>query len=113
VRLVYYSLANFPDDSRERQWIQSIRSLRRYNPSIPVWLLLFNGASPELLREAEQRDVRVQLLGDYQEFLRHILTALSWRSIRPFTSFWHWNIFRCQVSSNSCTSIATPSSLTT
>ena len=70
MRLVYYSLANFPDDSRERQWIQSIRSLRRYNPSIPVWLLLFNGASTELLREAEQRDVRVQLLGDYQEFLQ-------------------------------------------
>ena len=70
MRLVYYSLANFPDDSRERQWIQSIRSLRRYNPAIPVWLLLFNGASPELLGEAEQRGVRVQLLGDYAGFLQ-------------------------------------------
>ncbi len=70
MRLVYYSLANFLDDSRERQWIQSIRSLRRYNLSIPVWLLLFNGASPELLGEAERRGVRVQLLGDYADFLQ-------------------------------------------
>ncbi len=98
MKLVYYSLANFPDDSREHQWIQSIRSFRRYNPSIPVWLLLFNGGSPELLREAEQRDVRVQLLGDYQEFLQqayphgsvlalyptfHKFLALEYLSLEP------------------------------
>jgi hypothetical protein len=70
VKLIYYSLAHFPDDSREPQWIQSIRSLRRYNRSIPVWLLLFNGASPSLLREAEHQDVCVRLLGDYEEFLQ-------------------------------------------
>ena len=54
MRLVYYSLANFPDDSREQQWFQSIRSLRAHNESIPVWLLLFNRASTELQREAER-----------------------------------------------------------
>lgn len=69
MRLIYYSLANFPEDSREQQWIQSIRSLRRYNPSIPVWLFLFNDASRELLREAGRRDVQVQFLGDYREFM--------------------------------------------
>lgn len=72
MRLVYYSLANFPHDSREHQWMQSIRSLRRYNRSIPVSLLLFNGASSELLREAERHNVHVQLLGDYPEFLQKI-----------------------------------------
>jgi hypothetical protein len=71
VRLVYYSLANFSDGSCEHQWIQSIRSLRLYNQSIPVWLLLFNGTSRELLREAERWNVCVQFLGDYQEFLQH------------------------------------------
>jgi len=70
VRLVYYSLASIPGQSREDQWIQSIRSLRTYNRSIPVWLLLFNGAGDELLREAERQDVRVQSLGNYAEFLQ-------------------------------------------
>lgn len=70
MRLVYYSLANAPDAGRETQWMQSIRSLRRYNRSIPVWLFLFNGATAELLREAERRDVHVHYLGDYSEFFR-------------------------------------------
>jgi hypothetical protein len=48
VRLVYYSLANAPDAGREKQWTQSIRSLRAYNPVIAVWLFLFNGATAEL-----------------------------------------------------------------
>lgn len=67
---MYYSLANFPHDSREHQWIQSIRSLRLYNRSIPVWMFLFNGASNELLREAERWNVHVHLCGDFEEFLR-------------------------------------------
>lgn len=70
MRLAYYSLANFPYDSREHQWIQSIRSLRRHNRSIPVWLLLFNGASNELLAEAERWGVHVCFLGDYATFLQ-------------------------------------------
>lgn len=70
MRLVYYSLANFSYDSREHQWIQSIRSLRLRNPSIPVWLVLFHSTSAELLREAERWGVHVQLLGDYEKFLQ-------------------------------------------
>jgi hypothetical protein len=69
MRLVYYSLANFSYDSRERQWIQSIRSLRQYNRSIPVWLFLFNEATAELLNEAERQDVHVHVVGDYANFL--------------------------------------------
>ncbi|MGC2449220.1 MAG: hypothetical protein WA477_16345 [Candidatus Sulfotelmatobacter sp.] len=83
MRLVYYSLANFPHDSRERQWIQSIRSLRKYNQSIPVWLLLFNGASKNLLREAERQGVHVQLLGDYGEFLQNTHTRGSVLALHP------------------------------
>jgi hypothetical protein len=70
MRLIYYSLANFPHDSREYQWIQSIRSLRLHNRSIPVWLFLFNGASRELLSETARWDVHVEPLGDYAEFLQ-------------------------------------------
>ena len=70
MRLVYYSLSNAPDAGREKQWIQSIRSLRRYNRAIPVWLFLFNGATTELLHEAERQNVHVHYLGDYGEFFR-------------------------------------------
>jgi hypothetical protein len=70
MRLVYYSLSNAPDAGREKQWTQSIRSLRRYNPTITVWLFLFNGATAELLREAEHQHVHVHYLGDYGEFFR-------------------------------------------
>ena len=69
MKLIYYSLANFRSDSREHQWIQSIRSLRLHNQTVPVWLLLFNGASVDLLREAERWNVHVCSLGDYGEFM--------------------------------------------
>jgi hypothetical protein len=69
MRSVYYSLANVPEIKREQQWIQSIRSLRLYNATIPVWLILFNDASRQLLREAERQKVRLRILGDYAEFL--------------------------------------------
>lgn len=83
MRLVYYSLANFPDQSRERQWIQSVRSLRTYNRSFPVWLLLFNGASDELFREAERQKVHVHSLGNYAEFLQGIHPRGSILSLYP------------------------------
>lgn len=70
MRLVYYSLANIPGESREQQWIQSVRSLRMHNRSVLVWLFLLNDASEEVLREAERQDVHVELLGSYEEFLQ-------------------------------------------
>ncbi len=45
MRLIYYSLAYSGGSVCEHQWIQSIRSLRRYNPTIPVFLFLYTGAS--------------------------------------------------------------------
>jgi hypothetical protein len=67
--LVYYSLAISPFGSREAQWIQSIRSLRRYNRDIPVQLFLFNGAPPAILHEAKRQHVEVFELGDYAQYL--------------------------------------------
>jgi hypothetical protein len=83
VRLVYYSLANFPYDSREHQWIQSIRSFRLHDPSIPVWLFLFHGASKELLREADRWNVQVHLLGNYEEFLQQAYSRGSILGLVP------------------------------
>jgi hypothetical protein len=70
VRLVYYSLANSPGTGLEQQWIQSIRSLRRYNSNIAVCLFLFNGAAAELLSEADRHNVRIEFLGDYAGYLQ-------------------------------------------
>ena len=83
MRLVYYSLANAPDPRLEQQWIQSIRSLRLYNRTIPVWLFLFNGANSALLREAERQNVLVHDLGSYSEFMRGIHTRGSILALYP------------------------------
>ncbi len=69
MRFVYYSLANAPGSPWEYQWTQSIRSLRRYNSTIPVYLFLYNGASAELVEEASHRSVCVHYLGDYSAYL--------------------------------------------
>jgi hypothetical protein len=70
VRLIYYSLANSPGTCFEWQWIQSIRSLRRYNATVPVWLFLYNGASEALLAQAAECRVHVQFLGDYKQYMQ-------------------------------------------
>jgi len=68
-RLVYYSLLVSHFGLRENQWIQSIRSLRRYNRHIPVQLFLFNGAPSAIIREADRQGVAVFELGDYLQYL--------------------------------------------
>lgn len=83
MRLVYYSLANAPDSRLERQWTQSIRSLRLYNRAVRVWLFLFNGATTELLQEADRQNARVYDLGDYGEFLRRTHARGSVLSLYP------------------------------
>jgi hypothetical protein len=83
VRLIYYSLANTPGNRCERQWIYSIRSLRCYNARIPVWLFLFNGASAELVQEAERWGVHVLYLGNYDEYLKQAHTHGSVLALYP------------------------------
>ena len=70
MNLVYYSLSRSGDGTYDRQWIQSIRSLRRYNRELLVCLLVYNGVSAEILREADRGNVIVYELGDYRECLR-------------------------------------------
>jgi hypothetical protein len=72
MRVVYYSLANTPGSVREEQWIQSIRSLRRHNPDIPVWLILFNGGSVSLFQETSRWGVTVHERGDYCAYLENL-----------------------------------------
>jgi len=83
MRLVYYSLANVPDSRLAEQWTQSVRSLRLYNRTIPVWLFLFNGANPALLREAERQNVLVHDFGSYPEFLRGLHARSSVLALYP------------------------------
>lgn len=90
LRLVYYSLANVPNSRLEGQWVQSVRSLRLYNRTIPIWLFLFNGASSALLREAERQNVLVHDLGSYQELVRNMHARGSVVALYPtFHKFLH------------------------
>ena len=70
--MVYYSLAYSGGSVCEQQWIQSIRSLRRYNSGIPVFLFLYGSASAALLHEAHRSRVNVEYLGDYREYLQRM-----------------------------------------
>jgi len=72
MRIIYYSYAATEGHAFERQWVQSIRSLRLHNASIPVFLFLYNDPSAEILLEAARRDVRVTALGQYKGYLKQI-----------------------------------------
>jgi hypothetical protein len=88
LRRVYYSLANSPDGICERQWVQSIRSLRRHNSATSVSLFLFNGASEDLLHEAARCGVTIRALGDYREYLERFHVRGSVLSLyRTFHKF--------------------------
>jgi hypothetical protein len=69
MRLIYYSVVLTSDGKYDRQWIQSIRSLRRHNTTIAVWLFVFNGLSEAVMREAARWQVAVYPLGGYREWM--------------------------------------------
>lgn len=70
MRLIYYSLAIGDNPKYSEQWTQSVRSLRARNPSIAVTLLVFNGVSGLLRREAERWQVHLIELGSYRDWLQ-------------------------------------------
>ncbi len=70
--LVYYSIADFGDPRYERQWCQSIRSLRAHNARVAVHLLLYNEASASIMREAERQHVTVHRVGSYRRRLQEL-----------------------------------------
>lgn len=69
--VIYYSLAWQPESHCERQWAQSVRSLRQYNRTIPVVLCLYGAGSDEISREADRQSVEIVRLGDFHAALRH------------------------------------------
>jgi hypothetical protein len=58
-RAVFYSLAAMDDGARARQWIQSIRSLRRYDRETFVYLILYGDSPHEVHAEAARQGVRI------------------------------------------------------
>jgi hypothetical protein len=69
MRLVYYALVCGQDDRYIAQWIHSVRSLRRYNSSVAVHLILFNSLPDVIREEAARWNVTIQFLGEYWEYL--------------------------------------------
>ena len=78
VTTVYYSLTADTEGVRERQWAQSVRSLRRYNADIPIVLCLYGGARAETLATACATGVQVEAMGEYPAALGDI--PEHWRS---------------------------------
>lgn len=71
-RLVYYSLAAVGEEACERQWVQSIRSLRWFNRSIVVLLFVYGAPRPETLAEAARMGVQVIYGGDHGRCFAHV-----------------------------------------
>jgi hypothetical protein len=66
---VYYSLATGHDSYCHGQWVQSIRSLRKYNDRIRVDLMIYNNISSIVVEEARRWGVNVHLLGNYTNYI--------------------------------------------
>jgi hypothetical protein len=75
MRIIYYSLACVKGTYCERQWIQSIRSLRRYSPRAVVMLFIYGTPDANTLTEARRWGVHVKCLGAYKDSFGGIPTA--------------------------------------
>lgn len=69
MNLVYYSLSRSGNGKYDRQWIESVQSLRRHNRELPVCLLVYDEISDDIVQEAVRSDVMVAFLGDYRDCL--------------------------------------------
>jgi hypothetical protein len=79
--LVYYSLSVSPDGAQERQLIRSLKSLRRHNSTIPVFIFVYGSEAPKSVRrEAARSSAVVTELGEYAHYLSRLspyATALA------------------------------------
>ena len=90
MNLVYYSLVGQPPHCD--QWIQSIRSLRRYNRQIPVHLFYYGDLYMQVCQEAHRHNVVLHFMGDYarsfanygnrQHAYAHFKTLHKFRNLR-------------------------------
>jgi hypothetical protein len=77
-RAIYHAL--YPrSPCYERQWLQSVRSLRRHNPEIPVYLAHYGEPSEVVRAEVKRQDI-ILLQSDYDALLAgmapHIASVL-------------------------------------
>jgi hypothetical protein len=70
MRLIYYSAAFTTDGKYDRQWIQSIRSLRVHNSTITVYFFVFDHVSDTVRREAERCKVTLHIMGPYRDWMK-------------------------------------------
>jgi len=63
---VYYAMTFDGHCNVERQWVQSVRSLRRHSPDVRVVLVVYGTPVPSTLAEAAAASVEVVLLGAYE-----------------------------------------------
>jgi hypothetical protein len=70
-QLVIYSLAALGSPACERQWMNSIRTLRRFNRHVPVHLALYGQPRAETFAEADRQGVEVAFHGPYEALFAH------------------------------------------
>src|ERR1700733_377668 len=70
MNLIYYSLVMASGAVQEDQWLQSVRSLRRYNGEVPVHLVIYDVLPPRIRSEAIRSAVTIHQMCDYTEYLR-------------------------------------------
>jgi hypothetical protein len=69
---VYYAMTLDERSIVERQWIQSIRSLRRYSRDVRVLLVVYGEPQPATMEEAAASGVEVVRLGAYDRAFRDL-----------------------------------------
>jgi hypothetical protein len=83
--VICYSLAlTRPDHRCVNEFVQSVRSLREHNRTIPAVLFLYGVESDVLLREADRQSIQVVRLGDFEASMRHPMAHVL--ALYPF---WH------------------------
>lgn len=81
-QLIYYVIAPDPGGRLPRQWAQSLRSLRRFNPEIAVHLLHCGEVSRQIQEESDRNKVMVHQLPEYFDLLDKYAPGLD--SLRSF-----------------------------
>lgn len=56
MRMIYHAL-NPRNPLYERQWLQSVRSIRLYNQTIPIYLYLFGVENPSIIAECKRHNI--------------------------------------------------------
>lgn len=92
VRLIYYSLSIPTDQQRSDLFLQliaSIRSLRTYNQSIPIYVFVYGHLPDELERQLGTYQVQIYSKEEYSKYLSHLFPR-GWEALSHYPLLHKW-----------------------